>query len=572
MTTRLQVLLLVLAGLVCFSIIMTGGLAYNHYAIHYGTHGWAPPEIAFLLQYLLFGSIAVILLGRAIELASGPQLTSAFDGLVTLSARSAWLTTAMTSGLVFALVTLARYGLFGDTAITDDENVYTFMAATFATGRLYLPSMPEPIRPFFDNHFIINNGKWYGIYFPGHPVALALGERLNLMHWIPAVAASLTVPLVFAVGRRVFGQRAALLALPLMALSPFFILSSATLLAHSTAGLLLMAFVYAVLRVLEKPGLGIWWATAALALGWAGLTRPLSAAAFAVPWLVLLAGRLRHNRGDRRLMGAALFCLIGAGAVLLLAVYNFTLSGDPLTTGYQTFSRLRGMSFTLGAIVAPAPFPSIFELGYTIARLNFWLLGWPISLALLPWVRRSEESIALLLSPAGVVLLFAVTTVPSINVVGPVHYAELIPPLILLSASGLEEATQWARNRLSASAGRVLGFSIAAVLCALTLYLPIYLGSLRAMAAVARAPYDLVETARLDHAVIFVRSLGALEFPPWSWAYYPRNPSPDLNDPVLYVRDLGEVRNRVLTQFMPDRTPFWMGIRDGQLVLVPLHP
>ena len=569
MTTRVRILLLVLSGLACFSIIMTGGLAYNHYAIHYGTHGWGAPEIAFLLQYLLFGSIAMVLLGTALELAAGPRLTAGFDGLATLSSRSAWIATTLTAGLVFALVTVARYGLFGDTAITDDENVYTFMARTFATGRLYLPSMPEPIRPFFDNQFIINNGKWYGIYFPGHPAALALGERLNLMRWVPAAAATLTVPLVFAVGRRVFGQRAALLTLPLLALSPFFILSSATLLAHSTAGLLLTAFVYAVLRVLEEPGRTIWWMAAAASLGWAGLTRPLSAAAFSVPWLVLLAARLRRP-SSRSLMGAAVFCLIGAGAVLLLAAYNFTLSGDPLTTGYHTFGRLSGMSFTLGALIAPAPFPSLFELGYTVARLNFWLLGWPVSLALLPWVRRTAEGIALLLSPAAVILLFAVTTVPSINVVGPVHYAELIPSLILVSASGLEEATQWVRTRLRVNAGRVLGLSIGAILCSLILYVPLYVGSLRTMAVLARAPYDLVEAARLNHAVIFVRSLGALDFPPWSWAYYPRNPSPDLSDPVLYVLDLGEARNRALIRFMPDRAPFWMGIRDGQLTLVPL--
>ena len=67
-----------------------------------------------------------------------------------------------------------------------------------------------------------------------------------------------------------------------------------------------------------------------------------------------------------------------------------------------------------------------------------------------------------------------------------------------------------------------------------------------------------------------MRSLGALDFSPWSWAYYPRNPSPDLNDSVLYVRDLGEPRNRDLIRFLPDRVPFWMGIQDGRLVLVPL--
>jgi 4-amino-4-deoxy-L-arabinose transferase-like glycosyltransferase len=422
------------------------------------------------------------------------------------------------------------------------------------------------VRPFFDNAFIINDGKWYGMYFPGHPALLALGERLHLMHWVPTVSAALTVPLTFAVGRRVFGQRAALLALPLLALSPFFILSSATLLAHSTAGLLLMAFVYAALRVLERPERVIWWLMAGMALGGSGLTRPLSAGAFALPWLVLLAMLLRR----RAWAGPALFCLVGAASVAVLGAYHVALSGNPFTSGYHTFGQKVGLSFTRGALVAPAPYPSLFELGYTLARLNFWLFGWPLSLAFVPFFRRTRESIALLLAPAGVVLLFAVTTVPSINVVGPVHYAELIAPLVLISASGIEELAQWVRTRLNAGAGRVLALPIAATLCALVLYLPLYVGSLGAMETVARAPYDLVETARLDRAVVFVRSLGALDFPPWSWAYYPRNPAPDLTDPVLYVRDLGEPRNQLLIRFMPDRTPFWLGIRDGQLVLVPL--
>jgi hypothetical protein len=477
---------------------------------------------------------------------------------------------AATSVIVFALVTVSRYGLLGDTAITDDENVYTFMAQTFASGRLYLPSMPEPVRPFFDNHFLINDGKWYGIYFPGHPAALALGELVHLMHWVPAVAAALTTALSFAVGRRVFGLRAALLSLPLLALSPFFVLSSATLLAHSTTGLLFMTFVYAALRVRERPERTGWWLIAALALGWAGLTRPVSAAAFAVPWLVVLATTLRRRPAGRPWAGALAFCLVGAGSVGLLAAYQAVLSGDPLSTGYHTFSRINRFTFTLGALSAPAPYPSLFELGYTLARLNFWLFGWPVSLAFLPFFRRTREGVALLLAPAGVVLLYALTTVPSINVVGPVHYAELIAPLVLVSASGIDELGQRVRTQLNPGVGRVLALPIAAILCALILYVPLYLGSLSAMARVVRAPYELVEAAGLERAVVFVRSRGALDIPPWSWAYYPRNPSPGLDDPVLYVRDLGEERNRQLIGFLPDRAPYWMGMRDGQLTLVPL--
>jgi len=568
-TVRVQALILLLAAAVCLAIVATGGMAYNHYAIHYGVHGWGPPEIAFLLEYLLFGSVGVILLAAALDLMVGRGLTAAYERLVQLDPKSAWSVVAIASILTFVLVTAARFGLFGDTAITDDENVYTFMARTFASGRVYLPSMPEPVRPFFDNHFVINDGKWYGIYFPGHPAALAIGESVHAMRWIPAVSASLTVPLTFAVGRRIFGLRTALLSMPLLLLSPFFILSSATLLAHSTAGLLLIAFVYASLRALEQPEHSRWWLAAGLALGWAGLTRPLSAAAFAVPWLVLLATRV-VGAGRRAMAGPALFCAVGAVAVTLLAGYHLALSGSPLTTGYDTFSRMKGMSFTLGALVAPAPFPSVFELGYTIARLNFWLFGWPVSLAFVPFLRRTRESLALLLGTAAVIMLFAVTTVPSINVVGPVHYAELIAPLVLVSASGIDELARWVRERLQSGVGCVLGLPLAAVVTSLLLYVPLYLGSLSAMGSLARAPYDLVDETVQGRAVVFVHSLGALDFPPWSWAYYPRNPSPGLTDRVLYVKDLGEARNQDLIRFMPDRRPYWMGIREGRLVLVPL--
>ena len=570
MTARLRVLIFLFAGLVCLAIVTATGFAYNHYAINYGVHGWSVPEIAFLLEYLLFGTIAVILLGAAFDIAVGPRLTSAFDRLSTISSGSAWGWALAGSAVVFGLVTAIRYWLFRDTAITDDENVYVFMARTFASGQLYLPSMPEPVRAFFNSQFIVNDGKWYGIYFPGHPAALALGERLHVMRWVPALSATATVALAFAVGRRVFGQRAALLALPLLALSPFFVLSSATLLAHSTAGVLLMAFIYAVLRILERPDRSLWWLAAAGALSWAGLTRPLSAAAFAMPWLGLMVVRLWPLARRRILVNAATFGLVGAGAVALLGAYHIALTGDPFTTGYHTFGRITAMSFTLGALAAPAPFPNLYELGYTLARLNFWLFGWPVSLALLPFFRRTGEGIALLAGPVAVLTLFAVTTVPSINVVGPVHYAELIAPLVLVSSSGLEQLTQWVRGRLQVSAGRILGLPLAATVCALVLYLPLYVGSLGAMARLARAPYDLVDAQGLDHAVVFVRTLGALEFPPLSWAYLPRNPSPGLTDRVLYVRDLGEPRNRDLISFMPDRAPFWMGIRDGRLVLLPL--
>ncbi|HEY7868369.1 MAG TPA: hypothetical protein VIF59_04025, partial [Methylomirabilota bacterium] len=175
MTIRIRVLILLLSALVCVAIVITGGLVYRHYTIHYGTHGWGPPEVAFLLHYLLFGTAAAILLAAAFDAAVGRRLVTGFERLGSRSSRSAWTVAVLGSALVAGLITGARYTVLGDTAITDDETVYRFMARTFAGGRLYVPSMPEAVRPFFDHQFVVNDGKWYGIYFPGHPLALALG-------------------------------------------------------------------------------------------------------------------------------------------------------------------------------------------------------------------------------------------------------------------------------------------------------------------------------------------------------------------------------------------------------------
>jgi len=97
---RIRALILLLSALVCLAIVMTGGFMYNHYAVHYGVHGWGPPEMAFLLEYLLFGSVGVILLGAALDLAAGRRLTAGFDRLASLSSRATWAATAVATAAI----------------------------------------------------------------------------------------------------------------------------------------------------------------------------------------------------------------------------------------------------------------------------------------------------------------------------------------------------------------------------------------------------------------------------------------------------------------------------------------
>jgi 4-amino-4-deoxy-L-arabinose transferase-like glycosyltransferase len=575
LTPRAKRLLLGLTGLLCIAEVWIAGLNYANYQIWYGGHGWFPGELAFLLHYLLFGIPAVLLLTFSVQEAAGPRILDAIERLDSLTPREVRAIVFGACSVTFFLITLARLVILKDAPISDDENAYIFMAQMFAYGKIQVPAPPEALRLFFENQFlIIKAGKMYGIYFPGHPAALAIGERLGLLHWVTTVAATLTVPLAFGIARRLFGQRTALLSLPMLLVSPYFVLSSATLLAHSTVAVLLLTFVYAALRAHEDPRALRWWLLAGVGLGWAALTRPFSAPAFAAPWLGWLAVRVWATRSPRTLVGAGASALLVVGAGLLLLDYQYALSGSPFETGYQTFSRIRNWGLVGQAVRAPAPLPSIHELGHTLARFNFWLFGWPVSLLFVAFFHRLGGGVRLFASCAGVLLVYTGISAATISSAGPAHYAELAAPLVLLSASGFVRLIELS-HRPGAPAGAavfVASFPLVATLCALATFLPVYGSSLRASADLVNAPYELVELEVPERAIVFVQSLPGTVLPPYTWAYYRRNNRPDFSDRVLFVNFLDPDRNRALMQALPDRVPYVMAMEGARLVLRRVAP
>jgi hypothetical protein len=179
--------------------------------------------------------------------------------------------------------------------------------------------------------------------------------------------------------------------------------------------------------------------------------------------------------------------------------------------------------------------------------------------------------VLILLASSAVVVAYAASTLPTINATGPAHYSELAPFLVMLAASGLDRLVELARGWSGMAERYTLGAAAASVACALLVYVPVYGSSLRSMSTLARAPYDLVERHGLRHAVVFVHSLPGLTWRPGTWVYYHRNNSPDLDDPVLFVRDFGP-KNAELMRALPDRAAFAMGVRENQLLLVPVKP
>ena len=410
-------------------------------SFRYGTFAMSRGELGFRLNVVLFILPAAVLVAALLAEWPGAGLVAAFDALDRRLSRI-WLVAAML--VTLELVALVRFGVLRAGPITDDENVYLFQARLLAAGHLSIGSLPESVRAFFDNQFIINNGRWFGMYFIGHGAMLALGLATGLVQWIGAIEAALTVPLAIGIARRVYGGRVAALAGVFLVLSPFFIFVSATHLSQPTSSLFLALFVYSAVRIEAAAREVRWWVVAAAALSAAAIVRPQAAAVVALPFLARLAVLLARRQIAPTALGlGAGLLVLGLGATAFLSI-NHALTGHALRTSYHAYwETVRPLDFRTG------PWYPFRELAQNLAHLNFWLFGWPLSLAFVPFFRRSGLGLTLAAVPGLLLAGQALLGVPTVAAVGPVYFAEAIVPLAILSASGFAEAVAWARRRFA---------------------------------------------------------------------------------------------------------------------------
>lgn len=303
-----------------------------------GLQGLVPPR-EWLLGLFVFGApawLVVRLAPRApatLELAARRAIGSgkALEGLVT--------------ALLCAALLAVSWGAFGHRPLLVDSVVQLFQARIFAAGLLTAPA--PPLEAFFaTQHMIVEGGRWYSQYPPGHSALLALGVLAGAPWLVPVALSTGTALLLSAFARRAYGPSEARLTLLLVLLSPFFWFLGASHMNHVTALFFVSLALFLVSRWEHGTG-GALLLPAGLALGGAFLTRPLDAVA-AGAVLAILVVRAAAARGRlASLAWAAAGLAIPVGGFLL---YNLATTGDPVTPGYL---RLWGASHGLGFHATP---------------------------------------------------------------------------------------------------------------------------------------------------------------------------------------------------------------------------
>ena len=380
--------------------------------------------------------------------------------------------------VVFVAAAILSKSLFGGIPHVQDSIAQLFQARIFAEGRVWAPSLP--LREAFDYAHLINDGRWYAQYPPGHALLLVPGVWLGAPWLVNPILGALSIYAIFLLGREVQGRAIGRLAAVLGVLSPFLLLMAAEYMAHVGALCALTMFLTFHLRMVRtgqtRDGI-----LAGLCLLAAILIRPYTALAMAGPVAVHAALWCRCDLGSRwRPMTA--FVAGGAVGAALLGLYNLLTTGDALVPGYiRLYGASHGLGFGKGSWGPPHTLArGLSHAGQNVVALNGRLFEWPLSslwpllVALVPGGRSRDRdgengragASWLLLAVAAALLIAHIFYWFHDLCFGPRYLYEALGPLLVLSAVGLWRIAGWlprlGRRRTVGVAGLLAVLSLAA--------------------------------------------------------------------------------------------------------------
>ena len=474
-----------------------------------------------------------------------------------------WILLTSLFALVFTAANLASYFLIEHIPHVADSVDQFFHAKIFLLGKLTVPSY-EP-REFFNFVNMINNGRWYSQYPPGHSLLLSFGHIFHAPWIINPLFGSLSVVLLYFVGKEIYNDRIGRLAALLGALSPFLIFMSSEFMNHISTlfffELFLLGFVRMVKKLRVRDAL-----LAGFSLGYIINMRPMTAIAIGFPFLVYAIVRLvklaMTSRRESLRFGVVCFTALAMFGVMLgaLLTFNCLTNGSPLTFGYHVMygpdhnpgfgisgwgnkhTPQRGLIYTfnnlnmLNKYLFEIPIPSLIFafLAFASLKANVWdllLMGYAASLLLAYFAYWYQD------------LGF-----------GPRFMFASIAGLILLSARGIASLPRTARDLLGADDENRVRSYIALVLIAC-----FCLGIASNMPALTKfysnnfwmangKMLKAVGKIKIENAIVFVRSTK----PTGYRTVFPQN-HPLLKSDVIYARYLEDEKNAVLMRKFPGR-------------------
>ncbi|HSM09913.1 MAG TPA: hypothetical protein VLA33_12995 [Gemmatimonadota bacterium] len=334
------------------------------------------PPLEWLLGMFVFGSIGW-LVARLL-----PRLPDSLEARVSEMDRrlpDRVFVALLGVGLAVVLV-LTSVVVFEHRPLLVDSVVQLFQAQIFAEGRLGAPA-PHDESFIATQHMLVRSGRWFSQYPPGHAAVLSLGVVVGAAWLVPVMLSLATAVLLYRFTAAAWDERTGRVALVLLLFAPFFWVMGASFMNHVSCLFFAALFLTSFHRW-ESGGAATWALAAGLAIGAAGLARPLTALAIAAVFAPIgLVHAIRSLRIPSILLAAAGgLCAVGA-----YLAWNAAMTGDPLVPGYL---ELWGSSHGVGFHTSPwgeahTPWTGLRNELIDLSMLAALSFEWPIP-ALLP--------------------------------------------------------------------------------------------------------------------------------------------------------------------------------------------
>lgn len=221
-----------------------------------------------------------------------------------------------------------------------DEHSYQFQAWTFLSGRLSNPT--PPFASHFQQMHVLDDPVFAGRYFPGTGLWLAPFLWLGFPALGGWALAGLVSGFTSLAAFRVH-PRAGYVAGALLATAPALVALANLTLSPTPTMLGLAVFLWSYPRIFPERGPGpsqVWPIIAGLAIGYAFLCRPLTAAGLGLPFALYSLWRLAFPRSTTASLERAQLLRLTASFGLclpLLAAYNWAITKRPWVTPYGLY-------------------------------------------------------------------------------------------------------------------------------------------------------------------------------------------------------------------------------------------
>jgi len=282
---------------------------------------WETAWVGLALLISLWASLAQKL-GKPLEALRNPSLSS-----------RRWIAAGLGFGSMFYLLLTAwRQGRHLIPQF-HDEFAYLIQIQMVARGRLWMPALPLP--EFFDNFYLLVDRLYAAIYFPGTALLYTPLVWTHLPVWLgPIFISGASVWLLYRIVTELLdGQGGVLAILLLLGISRFRMLSTMILSQLPVMFLgLLMVWGWLCWRNGYRRK---WLLLIGVAAGWAAITRPADAVAFAIPVGVGILLDLYHRPWREVLAGGAMIIGGAAPFLCLLLGFNRVITGNFFHTPHE---------------------------------------------------------------------------------------------------------------------------------------------------------------------------------------------------------------------------------------------